>query len=102
MRKHVFTHQRGRCYRWHTLLIESLKIYCDIKQKHFLGPKHTLRMMEEYDIESFCLYSHAVKWFEYKMMRNWIARLRTVYDAVEKEHMRWRVNRSAQSTTKSG
>ena len=80
-------------YRWHILLTESLKVYCDIKQKHFLGPKHTLRMMEEIDVESFCLYSHAVKWFEYKMLRNWIMRLRVVYDAVEKEHLRWRVNK---------
>lgn len=81
------------CYRWHMLLIESLKIYCDIKQKHFLGPKYTLRWMEENDLESFLLYTHAVKWFEIKLVRNWIWRMRTVFDRVEKEHMRWYVER---------
>jgi len=81
------------CHRWHMLLTESLMIYCDIKQRHFLGPKHTLLWMEENDLESYMIYTHAVKWFERIYIRNWIIRLRTIYNKVEKEHMRWYVER---------
>ncbi len=81
-------------FRWHSLLTESLDIYCDIKQMHFLGPKKTLRIMEEQDLESYMFYTHAINWFEPNMLRNWIRHLRTIFDRVEKEHMRWHVERN--------
>lgn len=42
--------KRGDCegmFRWHWVLSDSLEIFCDIMQHPYLGPKKTLKWMEE-------------------------------------------------------
>lgn len=80
-------------FRWHELLVASLEIYCDIKQKYYFGPKKTIQMMEKTDVESFLLYTHALQRFEIKLLRNWVMHLRKMFDRVAKEHLKWYVTR---------
>ena len=48
-------------YRAHWLLVDSLQIYCDIRNLFYFGPKKTIQFMENSDPSGFNLFSDALK-----------------------------------------
>ena len=59
-------------FRWHWLLVDSLEIYCNMRDAFYFGPKKTLRGMMEQDEQGYRLYSGALgeqaalkAWLEY-------------------------------------
>lgn len=65
-------------YRWHWLLYDSLEIYFDIKGMHYFGPKKALRFMEQTDLESFQIYSNALREFKRERLATWISHLKSI------------------------
>ena len=65
-------------FRWHWVLCDSLEIYCDIKHKHYFGPKKSLRFMEQTDYEAFQIYSQALKELNREYLAKWISYLKTI------------------------
>lgn len=59
-------------YRWHRLLTESVKIYCDIKHIYYYGPKKILLFMKNNDNEAFQLYNKVLKELNISYLREWI------------------------------
>lgn len=57
-------------FRSHWLLVDSLMIYCDIRDQFYFGPKKTIRTMEEKDPEGFLLFSDALQ--NQKSLSKWI------------------------------
>ena len=59
-------------FRWHWLLVDSLEIFCDTKNHCYLGPKKTLKWMEEnYPVE-FGYYEKALHNLNVESLENWI------------------------------
>lgn len=59
-------------FRWHWLLIDSLEIFCDITHQAYLGPKKTLKWMEEKQPEAFNYYKKALYDLDRNSLENWI------------------------------
>ncbi len=59
-------------YRWHLLLTESLKIFCDIKHQHFFGSKKALQWMEQEHHEAFEYYEKALSNVHFIFLEEWI------------------------------
>ena len=68
-------------FRWHWLLVDSLEIYCDVRRTHYLGPKKTLRFMQQTDEEAFQIYAKALKEYERDCLSAWIAYLKRIASA---------------------
>ena len=64
------------CFRWHWLLTESLEIYCDVIGIRYLGPKKSIKRMQEQDSESARIYEKALSCFDYESLSAWIAQLK--------------------------
>ena len=60
-------------FRWHWVLIDSLEIFCDIKQHTYLGPKKALKWMEKNHPTAFVCYKNALDNFSINSLENWIA-----------------------------
>lgn len=72
--------KRGDCegmFRWHWVLIDSLEIFCDIMQHPYLGPKKTLKWMEETQPKSFDYYNRALQNLRMECLEEWITHLYT-------------------------
>ncbi len=59
-------------YRWHLLLTESLKIFCDIKKKRYLGSKKSLSWMKKEYPEAYTIYEKALTNFDHKNLEDWV------------------------------
>ena len=60
-------------FRWHWVLIDSLEMFCDIKQHPYLGPKKALKWMEKNHPSAFVCYKNALDNFSINSLENWIA-----------------------------
>lgn len=60
-------------FRWHWVLIDSLEIFCDIKQYTYLEPKKALKWMEKNHPSAFVCYKNALDNFSINSLENWIA-----------------------------
>ena len=60
-------------FRWHWVLIDSLEIFCDIKQHTYWGPKKALKWMEKNHPSAFVCYKNALDNFSINSLENWIA-----------------------------
>lgn len=63
-------------FRWYWLLTDSLEIFCDMMQQIYLGPKKTLRWMEDAHPEAFTYYKKALMELSEESLTNWILYLR--------------------------
>lgn len=59
-------------YRWHWVLIDSLKIYFDLLGKYYFGPKKSLEMLKAFDNEAYVIYTTALKRFDMDSLSAWI------------------------------
>ncbi len=59
-------------FRWHFVLTESLKIFCEVKAETYFGPKKSLKWMEEKYPEAFDLYKEALFNYNTESLENWI------------------------------
>ena len=64
-------------FRWHWLLIDSLEIFCDIKQQPYFGPKKSLKWMEESHPDAYCRYKKALSDFNMDNLENWVTYMKT-------------------------
>ena len=72
--------KRGDCegmFRWHWVLIDSLEIFCDIKQHPYFGPKKTLKWMEEKHPKSFDCYKKALQNLDMECLEEWVNLIET-------------------------
>lgn len=60
-------------FRWHWVLIDSLEIFCEIVNHPYLGPKKTLKWMEENHPLSFTCYGKALNDFSMESLSSWIS-----------------------------
>ena len=71
--------KRGDCegmFRWHWVLTDSLEIFCDIMQHPYLGPKKTLKWMEETQPKSFDCYNRALHAPRMERLEEWITHIK--------------------------
>ena len=68
-------------FRWHWVLIDSLEIFCDIMRHPYLGPKKSLKWMEENHPSAFACYKKALEGFSMDSLENWIAYIRNANGA---------------------
>lgn len=71
--------KRGDCegmFRWHWVLTDSLEIFCDIMQHPYLGPKKTLKWMEETQPKSFDCYNRALHALRMERLEEWITHIK--------------------------
>ena len=73
MSERVKRHDAEGMFRWHWVLIDSLEIFCDIKQHPYFGPKKSLKWMEEVYPIAFKLYQKALTEFNIDSLENWIS-----------------------------
>ena len=69
-------------FRWHWVLVDSLEIFCDIMQHPYLGPKKTLKWMEENHSTAFACYKTALEDFSVDSLENWITCIKNANAAV--------------------
>ncbi len=67
-------------FRWHWLLIDSLEIYYDLCAKRYMGPKKSIRNMQEIDPIGAKIYKEALSKLEYETLEKWISYLREKLD----------------------
>ena len=65
-------------YRWHWVLIDSLEIFCDTVHNIYLGPKKTLKWMQENYPDAFDLYQKALCNLNKESLTNWIMHLKSI------------------------
>lgn len=68
-------------FRWHWVLIDSLEIFCDIKQHPYWGPKKSLQWMAENYPDAFSCYEKALTGFSVERLENWISYLKHLPEA---------------------
>ena len=66
-------------FRWHWVLVDSLEIFCDIMQHPYLGPKKTLKWMQEMHPEAFGCYKQALQNFRMDCLHGWIRYIQHAY-----------------------
>jgi len=59
-------------FRWHWVLIDSLEIFCDLVHQPYLGPKKSLKWMEENHPAAFACYEKALTDFSMESLEGWI------------------------------
>ncbi len=67
-------------FRWHWLLIDSLEIYYDLCGKRYMGPKKSIRNMQEIDPIGVKIYKDALSKLEYEALEKWVFYLREKFD----------------------
>lgn len=65
-------------YRWHWLLVDTLKIYFDCIGSYYFGPKKSLEILKKKDIRGYMLYQKAVTSFDMKSLIQWIEYLEKI------------------------
>lgn len=65
-------------FRWHWVLVDSLEIFCDVMRQPYLGPKKTLKWMEENHNIAYNYYSKALKQFDMESLEKWILYLQNI------------------------
>lgn len=78
-------HDAEGMFRWHWVLIDSLEIFCDLKQHMYLGPKKTLKWMKKKYPEAFEMYSKALFEFSEESLEQWITVLKNRMEDLSKE-----------------
>ncbi|MBQ3112635.1 MAG: nucleotidyltransferase domain-containing protein [Firmicutes bacterium] len=73
-------HDAEALFRHHWLLVDSLEIFCDILQQPYLGPKKSLRWMEENHPEAYARYEKALRDFSTDSLESWVAYLQGLYN----------------------
>ena len=68
-------------FRWHWVLIDSLEIFCDIMRHPYLGPKKSLKWMEENHPGTFGCYKKALEDFSMDSLENWVAYIKNANGA---------------------
>lgn len=58
-------------FRWHWLLVDSLEIYCDVRDLYYFGPKKTILRMKETDEIGYRLYDTALR--KQEELKAWIS-----------------------------
>lgn len=48
-------------YRWHWLLVDSLEIYCNVRDMYYFGPKKTILSLKKQDETGYRLYDRALR-----------------------------------------
>ena len=79
--------KRGDCegmFRWHWVLIDSLEIFCDIKQHPYFGPKKTIKWMEEIYPESFYCYKRALQNLQMDCLEEWVVHIKNINEMMYK------------------
>lgn len=66
-------------FRWHWLIMDSLELYCNFKDKYYFGPKKTLIYMEKEDSKAYELYNKALSSLDYQALENWILYLEKTF-----------------------
>lgn len=74
-------HDAEGMFRWHWVLTDSLEIFCDIAQHPYLGPKKTLKWMEEKHSTAFHYYENALSEFSMESLRDWISYIKHMAEA---------------------
>lgn len=64
-------------FRWHWVLTDSLEIFCDIMDHPYLGPKKSLKWMEENHPAAFACYKLALNRFSIESLESWIFCIKT-------------------------
>ena len=59
-------------YRWHWVLTDSLRIFCDAKDHLYFGPKKSLKWMQTEYPKAYEIYSTALSRMEYDTLAKWI------------------------------
>ena len=70
-------------FRWHWVLIDSLEIFCDVMHHPYLGPKKSLKWMEETHPGAFACYKTALENFRMDALENWIVYIRNQSNAIQ-------------------
>ena len=78
----VKRHDAEGMFRWHWVLIDSLEIFCDIMQHPYLGPKKSLKWMEETHPNAFACYKKALEDFCMDRLETWIAYIKNATSTV--------------------
>ena len=65
-------------FRWHWVLIDSLEIFCNAVHHPYLGPKKSLKWMEENHPKAFACYGKALNDFSMESLSNWISYLKNM------------------------
>ena len=73
MSERVKRHDAEGMFRWHWVLVDSLELFCDIKQHPYFGPKKSLKWMEEVHPNAFKLYQKALTEFDTDSLEKWIS-----------------------------
>lgn len=65
-------------YRWHWVLVDSLKIYFDCISEYYFGPKKSLELLKKRNLEVYTLYQNALISFNMDELSCWIQYLRSI------------------------
>ena len=65
-------------------MIDSLEIFCDIKQHPYFGPKKTLKWMEEIYPESFYCYKRALQNLQMDCLEEWVVHIKNINEMMYK------------------
>ncbi|MGL5416504.1 MAG: nucleotidyltransferase domain-containing protein [Clostridium sp.] len=65
-------------FRWHWLLVDSLEIYFILCDEYYYGPKKSLLLLKEKDIEAYNYYENALIKFDSKSLKEWIDYLKSL------------------------
>ena len=65
-------------FRWHWVLIDSLEIFCEAVHHPYLGPKKSLKWMEENHPKAFSCYGKALSNFSTESLSDWISYLKNI------------------------
>ena len=57
-------------FRWHWVLIDSLEIFCNVMHHPYLGPKKSLKWMEDNHPSAFSCYQRALVDFNMESLEN--------------------------------
>lgn len=67
-------------YRRHWLLVESLRIYTELRAWPYLGPKKALRQLAQKDKEACALYEKALCDGDYPAVAAWVGHIRSRFE----------------------
>ena len=69
-------------FRWHWVLTDSLEIFCDVMGHPYLGPKKSLKWMEENHPDAFACYQQALSDFKIDSLAQWVAYIKHKKDTL--------------------
>ena len=69
-------------FRMHWVLIDSLEIFCDVMNQPYLGPKKSLKWMEENHPIAFTCYQKALVDFSIDNLEEWVTYIKNANETV--------------------